>query len=71
MGMCETLMLDVMVPEAHQNDCSYVRELSGLTAQEFSMVSSYMEELKNHKLSNGGLGACSGMGTCLGQYSIC
>ena len=29
--MCETLILDVMVPEAHQNDCSYVRELSGLT----------------------------------------
>ena len=31
MGMCETLMLDVMVPEAHQNDRSYVRELSGHT----------------------------------------
>ena len=30
-GMCETLMPDVMVPEAHQNDCRYVRELSGLT----------------------------------------
>ena len=33
MGMCETLMPDVMVPEAHQNDRSYmyVCELSGLT----------------------------------------
>ena len=23
-GMCGTLMLDVMAPEAHQNDCTYV-----------------------------------------------
>ena len=29
--MCETLMPDVMVPEAHQSNWSYVRELSGLT----------------------------------------
>ena len=29
MGVCESLMLDVVAPEAHQNDCSYVRELSG------------------------------------------
>ena len=30
MDVCETLMPDVVVPEAHQNDCSYVRELSDL-----------------------------------------
>ena len=26
-GLCKPLMLDVVVPEAHQNDCSYLREL--------------------------------------------
>ena len=30
-GMCETLMSDVMVPQAYQNNCSYVHELSGST----------------------------------------
>ena len=29
--MCETLMPDVMAPEAHQNGRSYVHELSVLT----------------------------------------
>ena len=29
--VCETLMSDVLVPEAHQNDCSYTHELSELT----------------------------------------
>ena len=27
-GVCETMMTDVVVPEAHQNDRSYVHELS-------------------------------------------
>ena len=48
-GMCETLMPDVMAPE---NDCSYVRELSGLayfrfTMQEFSMVCGCTKHLQN------------------------
>ena len=30
-GMCETLMPDVMVPQAYQNNRSYVHELSGST----------------------------------------
>ena len=30
-GMSETLMSDVMVPEAHHNDHSYVHEVCGLT----------------------------------------
>ena len=30
-GVCETLMSDVLVPEAHQNDRSYTHELSELT----------------------------------------
>ena len=29
MGVCEALLPDVMVPETHQNDRSYVSELSG------------------------------------------
>ena len=29
--MCGTLLLDVVAPDTHQNDCSYVRELSGPT----------------------------------------
>ena len=28
MGVCETSLLDVMVPEVYQNDRSYVCELS-------------------------------------------
>ena len=31
MGVFKTLMPDVVVPEAHQNDHSYVCELSGPT----------------------------------------
>ena len=30
-GVCEPLMPDVVAPEAHQYDCSYVREFSGPT----------------------------------------
>ena len=53
MGVCETLLLGVMAPEAHQNDHSYVCELSRSTTQEFSMVGGYTEDLKkNTKLSN-------------------
>ena len=39
-----------MAPEAHQNDHSYVCELSQSTTQEFSMVGGYTEDLKKkHK----------------------
>ena len=31
MGVCETFLPDVVAPEAHQNDRSYVHELSGPT----------------------------------------
>ena len=30
MGMCETLMPDVMAPEAHQNDHSYICYVSSV-----------------------------------------
>ena len=29
MDVCETLLLDVVAPEAYQNGCSYIHELSG------------------------------------------
>ena len=29
--MCETLLPNVVAPETHQNDCSYVHQLSGPT----------------------------------------
>ena len=51
--MCETLMSDVMAPEANQNDRSYERELSGHTfdshTQEFSVMGGYTENLKKKK----------------------
>ena len=31
MGMCETLLPDIVAPEVDQNDRSFVRELSGPT----------------------------------------
>ena len=68
-GVCEPLMPDVVASKAQSELC----ELSGSTfefnAQEFSMVGGYMENLKkpqNHQ--NWGMGACSGVGTCSGQY---
>ena len=30
-GVCGTLLPGVVAPDTHQNDCSYVRELSGPT----------------------------------------
>ena len=60
MDMCETLILDAMAPEAHQNNHSSVRELSGLT---FDSLSGYTEDHKTVKIGGGRLlrqyGACS------------
>ena len=40
MGVCKTLMPDVVAPEAHQNDCrrSYVRELSRPTSIHYARI---------------------------------
>ena len=61
-------------PEVHQNDCSYVCELSGSPFEELSMVGSYVlyaQDLKKpHNSQNWGVGACVGMGDCVGQYII-
>ena len=47
--MYETLMPNVMVPEAHQNNrsCVFVSSVDfRFTTQEFSIVGGYMEDLK-------------------------
>ena len=68
-GVCETLMPDLMAPEAHQNDPSYVT-YSWFSSREFSMVGGYTEELeKPQKCQNWGVGTCAGMGDCPGQYN--
>ena len=65
--MCETLIPDVMAPEAHQNNHGYVCELSRHTFE--SLLNNYMEDLiKPTKMSK--LDACTGIGICLGQYSM-
>ena len=52
-GMSKTLMSDVMVPEAHHNDHSYVRELCGLAydSQSKNLVQGTLSQTisKNHK----------------------
>ena len=64
-GVCE---MDVGALEAHQNDCSYVCQLSGLMfripTHKFSMVSGYADDLKNTQNCQN----CMGMGACRGQY---
>ena len=64
-------MPDVVVPKAHQNNCSYVSSadlLFGFTMQEFSMVGGYTGNLE--KPQNWGMGTYVGVGACLGQYNI-
>ena len=38
MVACETLLPDVVAPKAHQNDRSYVRELSGLNLAHYARI---------------------------------
>ena len=43
-------MPDIVAPEAHPNDRSYVGELSfGFSTQDFSTVVGYIEDLRKHK----------------------
>ena len=67
-------MPDVVVPEAHQNDCSYVSEFSGSTFDSICtnfMAGGYTDDLKNKQnCQNWAVGVCMGMGACPGQYSI-
>ena len=53
MFVCETLLPDVVAPEVHWNDCSYVRELSGPTfgsiSKNFAWWVVTRRTSKNHK----------------------
>ena len=50
-GVCKTLMPDVMAPEAHQNDQSYVCELTvDLLLIHYGMVGGYLEDAVYLKL---------------------
>ena len=74
MDVYEPLMPDVVAPEAHQNDRSYLSELSGPTFGSIStnfMVGGYTEDPKNQQnCQNWAVGACVGMATSPGQYGI-
>ena len=77
MGVCETLMpllLDVMAPEVHRNDHSYVRELSKPTFDSLCKnlawwaVTRRSSKKQTQNCQNWGVGACAGMGAYPGQY---
>lgn len=75
MVACETLLPDVVAPKAHQNDRSYVCELSGLTLAHYARILhggwlTQRASKKPTKLSNWGVGACAGMGAYPGQYGM-
>ena len=62
MGVCETLMPDVVALEVHQNE---LLSIHYRYAQKLSILSGYTEDLKK-KAQN-----CQNweVGSCLGQYS--
>ena len=47
MGICETLMPDIVALKVHQNE---LLSIYYRYAQKLSMVSGYMEDLKKHKI---------------------
>ena len=66
-GLCKPLMPDVVAPKTHSNNRSYVSSTD--LPLEFSMVGGYTENLKRpQNCQNWVVGACTGIGTCLGQY---
>ena len=69
-------MPDVVAPEAHQNNRSYVSEFSKphspiKNMQIFLWGNGYTEDLKNQQnCQNWAVGACVGMGASPGQCGI-
>ena len=61
--VCVSLLPDVVTPEEHQNDCSYVYQFSSPT-----FVSLVQQPYFCFITENWGVGACAEMGTCLWQY---
>ena len=55
--MCKTALLDIMAPEAHQNDRSYIREFSGPTFDSLHKnLAWWVVTRRNHKTVKGGEG---------------
>ena len=57
-------MPDVMAPEAHQNNRSYVRELSGLSIQDAKIYHTWWAATWSTYKTSPGVGACPG------QYTV-
>ena len=57
--VCELLLTDVVVPEVHQNDCSYIRELGNLLSihhiKNFTWLAATWRTSKNTELSKLGV----------------
>ena len=72
MGVSEPLVPDVVAPKAQSQLCELSGSTFGFNTQEFSMVGGYTEYLKKlQSCQNWGVGACSVMGACSGQYGMC
>ena len=73
-SVCEPLMPDVMLPKCIRTIaqlCEVSGPTLGFTTQEFSIMGGYMENPeKPQNCQKWGVGACTGMGACSGQYGI-
>ena len=74
MGVCETLLPDVVVSEAHQNARSYVHEFSKLTldslCKNFAWWAVTWMTSKNHKTVKIGGRRLPGIFSCLEAFSL-
>ena len=65
MDLCEIFMPDVVAPKAHQSNCSYVNSVDlHVPLDSLCKVFAWWAVA----LSKSGVGACTGMGACPGQY---
>ena len=70
MGVCEPLVPDVV--SSKMQLCELSGPTFGYTTREFSMVGGYTENPeKSQNGQNWGVGACTGMSACSGQYGSC
>ena len=72
-GVCEPLRPDVVVPKAHENNCSYVSSAdlpSNSSRKNLAWCAVTQRTLKSHNCQDWGVGTCAGMGACPGQYGM-
>ena len=74
-GVCEPLMPDVVAPKVHQNNHSYVISVDlpsdSLRENLARWAVTWRILKKTQNCQNWGVGACSSMGACSGQYGTC